>query len=131
MANYLEFYPSPPILLTNKQAESMRRLDLGSKSEGIPEQLSKRKGVVLPGSGLTVSSQRTIEQVQAPPAILLRSNEPASQRPEAPSQEQVHNAVPSPPVIVTQSRKSKPKMKLTYNNFVLAGGEQYDIDSGN
>lgn len=133
MENHLEFYPSPPVLLTNEQAEAMRKLNLGSKPQPIHEQLSQRPGVIRPGSGLT-TSQRNIEQVQAPPAILLRDNksvhdEPksTSQRPKVNSLNHARDGVPDAPPILTQTPKSMPKMK--YNNFVYVGGEQYDKSS--
>lgn len=106
MENHLEFYPSPGVLLTNKQTESMRKLSLDSKPQDISDQLSQRPGVLKPSSGLTTSQQT----VPKPPGILLvdpvRSNS---------------NSV--------GIRHNRREMEMKYNNFVYAGGNQYDISN--
>ena len=98
MQNHMEsYYRSPSILLTNSQAEALRKLNLDSKSQPIPEQFARAKGVVVPSSGLK-TGQQTVEQVQRPPSILLSSAVQDKQS----NVGMRHN-----------------RMEMKYNNFVL------------
>lgn len=134
MDNYVEFYPSPSVLLSNEQTDQLRaqnglsrKLELPYEQEPVDKQLAKRPGVIRPGSGLT-TSQRNIEIMPKPPAILLKDNvsESVSQKPEVRPLNDVNNRVPDPPAILTQPQ-STPRIvhnQLCFQNHVHNGGDE-------
>lgn len=120
VGNGLEYYVSPNILTNDDQEERTarlqlrvnqqlkahsRKLELPCTQEDIDEQLSRRPGVIRPGSGLT-TSQATVETIPPAPAVLLAS--PAQDKPKAAG--------------IRHNRK----MEMKFNNFIYAGGRQYD-----